>query len=549
MTMTANLADGRVLKFPDGTDPAIIQATVKRMIGGQDVAPAGRPDSDISGGVADTLDAGQQAAPEFAGSGVVEPLATAVTGAIAEPIAGIAGTLQAINPFAEEGAGARAVEATREALTFQPRTEAGQESLQAVGEVLAPVTEAIGAAESFLGDRTFEATGSAALAAAAKSIPTVIGEVLGISSAKGGVKAAQRARNAAKQGKITREITEAAPSIEQLKDTSRAIYREIDDAGITLKSGAFNDLTSRIERSVNKAGLDRDVTPKAAKALARFQELRGADVPLSEVDNLRTVAQNAAKSLEPAESALGSKIVEITDEFLDQAGTRALKGDPADVKALGKNYKAARDLWGRARRSELIEESFEKARNQASGFENGIRVQFRSILNNKKKRRFFNKDELSSMRRVVEGGKAENFAKLVGRLGFSEGGATNILGGLSGVALGTAAGGAVGAVLVPAIGTVSRKLAQRMTARGAEFADQVIRSGSNARKITEAYIRNTPKALRSPQELSELLMSQDIDLSSFAASDLARQAAEIATQGRAELAGALAAGQSQQEAQ
>ena len=34
MTIRAELADGRVLEFPDGTDPAVIQATVKRIVGG-----------------------------------------------------------------------------------------------------------------------------------------------------------------------------------------------------------------------------------------------------------------------------------------------------------------------------------------------------------------------------------------------------------------------------------------------------------------------------------------------------------------------------------
>jgi hypothetical protein len=32
MTIQAQLADGRVLEFPDGTDPKVIQATVKRVI-------------------------------------------------------------------------------------------------------------------------------------------------------------------------------------------------------------------------------------------------------------------------------------------------------------------------------------------------------------------------------------------------------------------------------------------------------------------------------------------------------------------------------------
>jgi hypothetical protein len=32
MTIQAQLADGRILEFPDGTDPSVVQATVKRVI-------------------------------------------------------------------------------------------------------------------------------------------------------------------------------------------------------------------------------------------------------------------------------------------------------------------------------------------------------------------------------------------------------------------------------------------------------------------------------------------------------------------------------------
>jgi hypothetical protein len=34
MAIEAELADGRILEFPDGTDPLVIQATIKRMIAG-----------------------------------------------------------------------------------------------------------------------------------------------------------------------------------------------------------------------------------------------------------------------------------------------------------------------------------------------------------------------------------------------------------------------------------------------------------------------------------------------------------------------------------
>ena len=63
----------------------------------------------------------EQQEPEgFAGASVLEPLATIGSSIIAEPLAGIAGIAQAINPFADPGAVARAVECTREVLTCQP---------------------------------------------------------------------------------------------------------------------------------------------------------------------------------------------------------------------------------------------------------------------------------------------------------------------------------------------------------------------------------------------------------------------------------------------
>tara|TARA_R110000772_G_scaffold14947_3_gene42748 strand:- start:331 stop:2169 length:1839 start_codon:yes stop_codon:yes gene_type:complete len=109
-----------------------------------------------------------------------EPALTMASSIVAEPIAGIAGIAQSLNPYAEPGAGARAVEATREALTFEPKTQSGKEGLQVVGETLAPIGEALSAVEEGLGDSVYDITGSPALAAAATSLPTLAGELLGL---------------------------------------------------------------------------------------------------------------------------------------------------------------------------------------------------------------------------------------------------------------------------------------------------------------------------------------------------------------------------------
>lgn len=478
--------------------------------------------------------------PTSTAAAIVEPLITLASAAVAEPIAGIAGIVQAINPFAEEGAGARAVEATREALTIQPGSESGRRGLEAVGEFLEPVGSALAATEKGLGDAAFKATDSPAIAAAAATIPTAVIELIGFAAGKSAVKASRGVKNRLKQGKIAREITDAAPSIEQLKDTARAVYKEIDEAGAVVKPGAYQFLVEKITREAQGAGLDPTITPKATQAISRFNELAGQPVTVTELDTLRKVAQNAAKSIEPAEASLGVRMIESIDEFLDEAGPEILSsGKDAGI---GKKYKIARDMWGRARRSEMLEEAFEKARLQASGFENGVRTQFRAILNNKKKSRFFTASELASMKKVVTGGTGENLARLIGKLGFSEGSATNLVGGALGATAGGVAFGAPGAVAVPLIGQISRKLAQRMTVKGAEFADQVIRAGKDAKKITAAYLKNTPKAQRSAAELSELLTKGDIDLTLLPDSELTIPAKQLATQRRNDLARAATAG-------
>ena len=105
---------------------------------------------------------------------------------------------------------------------------------------------------------------------------------------------------------------------------------------------------------------------------------------------------------------------------------------------------------------------------------------------------------------------------------------------------GLAAGGVVGMVAVPVIGTVSRKLAARLTLGKAKFADAVVRAGRDGQKITDAYLRHTPKKIRAPDELAELLLNQDVDLSIIKSSDLTSKAVEIVRRRRELGAGATA---------
>lgn len=456
----------------------------------------------------------QQAPPEGGAiSQVLEPAAALVSGALAEPIAGIAGIAQAINPFAEPGAGAQAVEATREALTFQPRTQAGQAGLQAVGEAVAPVAETLTGAEEALGEATFEATGSPLLATAAKTLPTALLELAGVATAKGLASATRKVKAASTAKNVNTAISDAAPSIDRLKTEARAVYTEIDNLGVRVKKRSFSKLAERLRGSAKKEGFNKRIHPKVSAALDEFAENVGREPKLSEVDTMRKVAQAAAKSIEPDEARLGSRMIDDVDSFLDDLGNKSLVRPPG--VNVGAKYREARGLWSRAKKAEVINEAMEKAALQASGFENGIRTQFRSILNNKKRSRGFSADEKAAMKKVVVGGGVENVAKFLGKFGFSAGQSSGFFGPIAAVTGGGLAGGVPGAVVVPLIGSVSKKLAENLTRANARFADEIVRSGKDAKKIAATYLKNTPKARRSADELTELLVARDADISAI----------------------------------
>jgi len=297
----------------------------------------------------------------------------------------------------------------------------------------------------------------------------------------------------------------AVPSIDELKIAAREGYNEIDNLGAVVHSSRVNGLARDLSETIRGEGFNKRIHPKVAAALDEFEKVKGTDQPISNIDTLRKVARGAASSIEPDEARLGSIMVGKVDDFLDNLDQAALVGGNADE--VGRKFKDARQLWQRARKGDDIEYVFERAKNQASGFENGLRTQFRSILNNKKKMRGYTAEEKAAMEQVVRGGGMENTAKALGKFGFSEGQATSMLLSSLGATAGYAAGGAAGGVAVPLIGQVSKNLAQKLTRNNAELVSQIVRQGKDADSIAKAYFTKVAPENRSASELAELLIS------------------------------------------
>lgn len=306
-------------------------------------------------------------------------------------------------------------------------------------------------------------------------------------------------------------LKQAAPTADKLKDTARQIYNSLDESGVSIQSKSFDNLADDIARTLKKEGADPDLTQKAVAVVNRLLSEKGANKTLTEIDTLRKVARGAADSLDKSEARLGNIAINKIDEFLDGLGA-----DIGGGKEAGQAFRSARDLWQRARKSELLDQAVVNAESQASGFENGLRTQFRQLLKriNTGKQKGFTKEETAAIKQVVDGTKAGNLARFLGKFGILDGVTSRSLTTLGGAGLAGAAGGPGAAAAVPLIGQVSGALAQRMTANNARMANNLIKAGKNSKKIVEIYMKNTPKTQRSPTELAELFLKNKIPVES-----------------------------------
>lgn len=281
--------------------------------------------------------------------------------------------------------------------------------------------------------------------------------------------------NRAAQRGATNAAIKNAPAAADLKATSQALFQQVDRSGVTVNPQRFGqEVTGLVQKAV-KDRMNQTLDPKA---YAAFQEIaraandlqRGGAMTVSDLHTLRQIAQKAATSAEGRDAMFANRIIDMLDDFVTKSGN--LNGGPQAGNALLE----AISTWGRSRRVGLIEEAIYKAQNQASGFENGIRVQFRQLLQNPKTRNMFTAVERQAIEDVVRGNTLTNLTKLVGKFGFGSGQAGNVMGGFLGGMGGFAASGGnplvAGAVALGASG--ARKASEKLTTRAADRAARVV---------------------------------------------------------------------------
>jgi hypothetical protein len=420
-----------------------------------------------------------------------EPALVLGTSMLATPIAGLAG----LGSMATNAAGltnvdpADVISRLQQSLTYQPRTKAGQIGTNVVSYPF----EKLAQGADWAGQQASDATGSPAIGAAVNtaiqaavpagvakgfkavrvnpdvSRPVTVDQPVVASEAPQATKPATPAQRPAGLASVSKD----APSIEQLKADAQSAYKRAEDAGINISEFSLKKLKGRILSDIGER-TDPTLHPDTTAALKRIMDTKG-DISLSKLDQLRQIASDAKGSVKPADQRLASKIVDSIDDFVDNLGQKDVtSGDPKAAGALSE----ARNLYQRQKKAETIDNLIKRAEISApnfsaSGLENALRTEFRSLAKNDKQMKRFTPEERSAIIKVAKGGPVENSLRIIGKL--SPEGAIPIMANL---AAASATGGS--SLALTGAAWASRRGATAMTLRNANAAGELMRRGPNA---------------------------------------------------------------------
>lgn len=393
----------------------------------------------------------QYKGPAEEATGLADAALSLGTGAIAAPVSGLIGLAGTMLP-GPEGQGARWQQNVQEAMTYEPRTEVGQRTLAGIS---APF-EAIERGADYVGEVSGDpddVLGATAVKTGLLAIPTMLG-------LRGG-----------------RAPAKLAPTVDELGTRATAAYTRANNMGMVVKPQAVQNAVRNIQNELAKEGLDPTLHAGTTAAMKRLQQAADDGRPLSlqELDTLRQIIKDAYDPMKPGDARVASIARGAWDEFIEGLDPSQIVAN-ADPRMAVATLTEARQLWGRKRKGEVVEELMERAelsRNQPAGYEAALRQEFKTLARNPRKMKAFTPEEQKLIRAVVSGGPLENAMQIIGRSA-----PRTAMSAALNVGAGAAIAGPVGALAVPVLTETARQGASALTRGNVTRLSERVRGGS-----------------------------------------------------------------------
>jgi len=277
-----------------------------------------------------------------------------------------------------------------------------------------------------------------------------------------------------KRGAVTKSrFMKDAPTENQLKIRENGLWDDVRKSDITASNDDYSDFILGLDDTLYNEGYSPDLHKKIKKTIKSITKYQNDTLDPKKLQVIRELIKDAAASKVSKERRLVSLVLEKSfDDFVE-------KSTP---EAFVEKWKAARRSTFLHRRTQTIQDVIDKAHNSASGFENGLRNGFRSILNSDTSMRLnkFTPDEVRLMESIVQGTSGGKIIRFLGKFGL---GANRGLGSWLGGMAGNVAGGPVGAGVALAAGTASNLASGMNTAKAAEMLRALSSSGGKSPAI------------------------------------------------------------------
>lgn len=275
--------------------------------------------------------------------------------------------------------------------------------------------------------------------------------------------------------KAAAKAASGAASSQQLKEQSGAFYDQARAAGVVVKPESYQQFLVGAIRDLKNEGADRTLHPKVIAVTQRLADAASKPISFDELETLRRVVGGAAASIDPDERRVASILKDSLDDWMENLPPGSVSA--GDAKAASGMLRNARDLWGQARRGEMLEKIARDAEQSATGYEAGLRNGFRALAKNEKKLRGFSEVEKRAIRAVAQGTPVERVLRLLGKAA-----PTGIVSGVLSGGAGYAYGGEEGAALALGAGLAGRTAANALVRSSAKKAGNIVRLGREAQK-------------------------------------------------------------------
>lgn len=220
-----------------------------------------------------------------------------------------------------------------------------------------------------------------------------------------------------------RTAEKLSPSVKDLGAKADAAYDKIDNLDVKYTQDAVLELVDKMSDSLKRNNATKVTDPRAyslTKAMKKDAK-SVSEIPFMTLERLRRrLWREASNKAHGDDTKTLADLAREIDNFMDGAtSAQVTHGNPEQAATL---IRSARSQHNQFRKAETIEEILKVAQDKTGrmgsggNLNNNIRGGLERLLNNPKKSKWFSKEELSKIEKVVRGGKGQNMLRFLGNM-------------------------------------------------------------------------------------------------------------------------------------